>query len=273
VRQWVEKLRGGDSKLLAQIVPAVLSLVFEGAGIHFLQDGFSGGHVRTRREGRSLQLSRYEHDFDSEHGVLGTVMTARGPETLMLYGDGYLLGRLVEPVEPHSVTARLIERQRAKVFLASTATLLDWASDATRQCDESASADRRFICSELPTTAPRMSELGTLPLPPPPFTYQSLLVSTSIDGAGNAPQFGVRAVFLSQLGSRAQWMTSYNFGVLTRLGQGPTSQVLGEFAYMFHWRWAARFLLNAGPFAYFGFRNFQQGVVPFAGIGSSCRSK
>ncbi|MFN7135650.1 MAG: hypothetical protein ACK4N5_26495, partial [Myxococcales bacterium] len=145
-------------------------------------------------------------------------------------------------------------------------------------CDEGDAA-RAFACAQLPTRAPlaaghaaggdapRTLAPGTLPVPPPPFSYQSLLFSTSHDASGGPPQLGLRTVFLSQLGSRANWMTSYHVGLLTTLGRGERAQLVTEFSYMFHWRWAARFLLNAGPFAFGGLRGLGEGVSPFAGVG------
>jgi hypothetical protein len=301
VRRELELLAGPPSPersaLLARVSPALMSLVFEGAGVHFLQDGFSGGHVRLQRSAENLEDSRVWHDQDGENGVLSYVGTERGREVFWLYGDGFLLGQAVggsvrcapTPLgtarSPEELTTCLLEAQRARVYSASAASLLDWAliggphddpaQDAPRRCTED-SPLARFVCDELPTSAPSvrppapataLPRAGTLPLPPPPFHYQSFLVTTSLDAAGGPPQLGVRTVFLSRLGVRANWMTSYHLGVLTRLGAGPTSEVLTEFSFMFHWRWAARFLVNAGPFAYFGFRDFTGTVSPFFGIG------
>lgn len=299
VRRWVRVLAEGPGldrdALTRRLVPAVLSLVFEGAGLHFLQDGFAGGHVRVSRAALSIEESRYEHDFDSEHGVAAYVRTERRVESQLLFGDDFLLGRLESGARcdnsrlgsptPELVTACVLERQQARVLLSTTASLLDWAlPDGVSDADD-VNAPRRcaqegalpaFVCAQLPTAAPSLvrpstgatlSRLGALPIPPPPFAYQSFLVSTSLDLAGGPPELGVRAVFLSSLGSPANWMTSYHFGLMTRLGGGATSQVLGEFSYMFHWRWAARFLVNAGPYAFAGLRGLGQGDVPFAGLG------
>jgi hypothetical protein len=278
VRAQVARLSGPGSverdALARSLVTPLLALVFEGAGLHYLQDSLSGGHVRVQRLAYDLETSRYQHDADSVHGVVARVTTAESSEEVVLFGDGYLLGTplLASRCEgeesgwsPLQVTHCLLQRQRAVILRASTASLLRWAQGPGN------AFSRRHLMVVAPGD-PRPPEgveipRGELPTPPPPFSYQSFLFSTSADVLGGPPQLGVRAVFLHELDSRANWMTSYHFGLLARLGRGPQSQLSGEFSYMFHWRWAARFLLNGGPFAFVGLGDFDRGASPFLGVG------
>ena len=108
---------------------------------------------------------------------------------------------------------------------------------------------------------------GAIPVPPPPFSYESLLFSSSISTFGQRAQLGMRLVMLSELGSRANWMTSYNIGVLTTLGKNGLDQVLSEFSYVFHFRWAARFLINAGTFIQNGLQRIEGPSSFFSAIG------
>lgn len=284
VRAQVDALQGEPSAareaLARGLVSPWVSLVFAGAGLHYLQDMLSGGHVRVQRTAYDLRRSRYEHDADSANGVPAVVTTWGSSEELLLHGDGFLLdapspGARCDvahegPRSPEDVTHCHLVRQREALRAGTTAALLHWA------LGEDASANG-YVVRHLLTGAPghptpphtrdRIVPSGTLPSPPPPFSYQSFLFSTSLDAAGGAPQVGVRTVFLTELDRRANWMTSYHLGLLARLGSGEQSQLSGEFSYMFHWRWAARFLVNAGPFAYVGLGDFDTGASPFLGVG------
>ncbi len=286
VRAEVALLSGpasAERDALAQsLVSPLVALVFEGAGLHYLQDGLSGGHVRVQRLAYDLKGSRYQHDEDGQNGVPAQFTTSTRVDELVLFGDGFVLGMpqpgsacdALADAPPERITHCLLYRQRSALLTASTASLLHWAGTGND-----------FVRAHLPITAPGepppatrpdpdgqtgnivLIPRGALPTPPPPFSYQSFLFSTSVDAAGGPPQVGVRTVFLSELDSRANWMTSYHFGLLARLGQGEQSQLTGEFSYMFHWRYAARFLINAGPFAYGGLGGFQDRAEPFVGAG------
>lgn len=279
------------SVLAEALVPPVLSLVLEGSGLHFLQDGFSGGHVRMDRLAYGLEDSRHIHDADSRSGVAATRGTPSGVQRFHAWGDGYLLGtapagalRCTEPSESLSegeVSACLLKHQRGLVASSTMASLIDWALEGEPgregACEAAEDSPASWVCRALPTratigaglergTPPSVLGRGTMPPAPPPFSYQSLLISTGAELRGGPPQIGARAVFLSALGARANWMTSYDLGVLASVG--PTGGVQGEFAYSFHWRWAARFLLHAGPFVFVGMEEIgtaRSGAI--AGVG------
>ncbi|MFL5322440.1 MAG: hypothetical protein ACJ790_22465 [Myxococcaceae bacterium] len=250
-----------DHEKAKRLLPILTSLVFESAGLHYLQDSLSGGHVRLDRSAYGLADSRYQHDQDSRNGLPTPVSIGGTTRNLVLFGDGYLLGGESGDCASN-VTPCLLREQRSVVLGTTTASLLQWLG-----------ADPSYVqshqLSASPSSTPASVALGAPPNPPPPFSYQSLLLSTSIDAAGGPPQIGVRAVFLSALGSRANWMTSYHFGLLTRVGQGHTSQVTTEFSYMFHWRWAARWLINMGPYAFAGVGGLGQSSNALAGVGPS----
>ena len=284
--------------LLDAVASGLMALVFEGPGLHFLQDGQAAGHLRVVPQPHDLEASRFFHDTDGRAGVTASLGTRTGSTLFVGFGDGYLLGPELVRAEGCDTglqpsreknAACLLRRQRGLLVLTTTASMLDWAFGGLLEdgssampsegCPESDTPER-FVCRYLPTRppspgtaeagAPRTLAEGTLPVPAPPFSYESLLLSSSLDAAGDATQIGARLVFLNQLGARANWMTSYHLGLMsTSATKTEPSQLLLEFSHMFHWRWAARFLVNAGPFVYGGLRGFGESVSTFGGTGPS----
>ena len=68
-------------------------------------------------------------------------------------------------------------------------------------------------------------------------------------------------------------MRSFRLGLVATLGQQNRDQWLVDGGFHLHWRWAARFTLEAGIGAYLGFRGFQRedqtffmGLSPVAGL-------
>ena len=134
-------------RLSHALLSASLSLIYEASGLHFLQDCFAGGHMRTIRTRGGLQESRYDHDADNRDGVIATYYTAKHSQRFVAYGDTYLLG--AGPTRPPSVnesdaSSCSIERsssphpdyhgarcalqvQRGLISLATMSSLLDWA--------------------------------------------------------------------------------------------------------------------------------------------------
>ena len=53
-----------DPMLMRATVSALLGLVYEGAGLHFLQDNLAGGHLRVDRAAHGLGIARHLHDTD-----------------------------------------------------------------------------------------------------------------------------------------------------------------------------------------------------------------
>lgn len=270
VRGYLNALKeeGDGGPRASALYAPLVGLVFEAASLHYLQDSLSGGHIRVNRAAYGLYDSRALHDADSHHGVPVHLRTRSALTELLAFGDGYLLD--ADPTPPacdatatgRELTLCLLQTQRSWLLAASTASLLDLLSVESEQ-----------VALRLPTAPPGVRAgdvaIGVPPTAPAPLSYQSILVSTSVDAAGGAPQLGVRTVFLSPLGRRANWMTSYHAGILTRTGQGRQSAVTLELSYMFHFRWAARWLLNMGPYAFGGATGFGQSVNPIFGVGPS----
>lgn len=308
-RKWLAALGGPDAPLTAEgarlldaVASALFGAIFEGAGLHFLQDALSGGHVRTNRAARGLEAARYDHDEDCRVGVPVWLATRGGGGRLVAFGDRYLLSpgpalearcdwAQVEGSPPGEVSACLLRRQRGALLAVSAASLMDWAmgglfgEEPAGAAGEGAcdfpEAEKGFVCRYLPTQAPVLDGMqgaegaplrlaqGSLPLPPPPFSYQSLAVVGGLDLGGEEARSGARLSLLSELGALATWMTSYEVGLLlTHGGGGAPLESFTEFAYLFHWRWAARFLVNMGPYVYGGLRGFGgEEVTGFAGLG------
>jgi len=310
-------VKGGESPLVVDVldrtVSSLMAAVFVGVGLHFMQDNFSGGHLRTVPSAHDLEVTRTAHDADGHEGVRASLETRLGTTEFVAFGDSYLLGPLLEPdavcrpapdvargatagASPSASTSCLVQEQRGLLFASLSAALVDWAlggplseptGDAALATERAAwpaggcpaeDSPVRFACRYLPTRAnvasgmprPTSSGLlaaGTLPTPLAPFSYESLLFATGIDAAGRGLQVGARAVFLSQLGPRADWMTSYHFGLMSVIRGAHNPDLLTEFSYMFHWRWAARFLVNAGAFVHGGVRGLGGSVTSYAGVG------
>ncbi len=304
-------------RLLAATSSSVMGLVFEGSGLHFLQDGLAAGHMRTIRTRGGLQEARYDHDLDNRHGVVAIFRTRAGEFPLVAFGDSFLLGPqseeapevcdgfeslLVHGEQPdkNKVSMCLIQHQRGLLAASSMASLLDWAlggtlygvqsgdevvqaasgeSDLKSGVCDGLSDVQKFICVNLPSRATFVAgeELpvgvygdvmhqGSLPVPPPPFSYEALSTRIGFDIQGRAPQVNVSFTLLSELDDLANWLTSYRVGLTTSLGEGVAQQGFMDFTYSFHWRWAARFLIDGGMSTYAGFRDFDSDAQFFTGV-------
>lgn len=315
--------------LLSQTTSALMGLVFEGTGLHFLQDGLSGGHIRTIQAKR-LSERRAEHDIDNRDGVVAIVRSAEAEHTLIAYGDTYLLGpdpqkeigachwgdlerqSQASGLDPTRNSTCLVRHQRGVLIATTVASLTDWSlggllfADQDREiCSKSTSEkpvdrDRDFVCRVLPVTAPRApgfeaqgwrstattgssSQLelrqssprqqqarlipGVLPIPQAPYTYESLAVNLAIDPDGKGNQIGLDVALFSRLGSRAGWLTSHRIGLRLLGGTEERNRFTADYAFGFHFRWAARFLLDGEPFVFFGARNLGYNREFIMGIG------
>lgn len=286
-------------KDLDAVVASLVALVFEGSGIHYLQDGFAGGHIRTIRTRGGLAEARYDHDHDNAEGVAAILRTRSGDYPFVAYGDSHLLNTSPEPdncdwqeiaradVSTARVRTCLVRHQRALVVGTSAASLLDWALGGLlfepveeNRCDEG--PVQSAVCSILPITAvrapgeisPRTAlsngmHRSTLPIPPPPFGYESLVTLAAFDVSGSNTQYGLQLTILSELDTFANWMTSYRMALFLSPGEGDANRFVGEFSYNFHWRWSARFLLEAGAFGFAGFRGLGEQISFLSGLGPS----
>ena len=297
------------AKLLEDASVAVMSLVFEGSGVHFLQDGLAAGHMRTIRTRGGLLEARHDHDLDNRHGVVAIFHTREGVFPFVAFGDSFLLGpqhadvpEVCSGFEASSSMTRaqvsmcLIQHQRGVVTATSMASLLDWALGGTLYGQQAPETDEpsmctarqgleRFVCAHLPSRATfvggedspagaagEVMYKGSLPVPPLPYAYEALTTRIGFDVSGRAPQVNVSFTLLSELDDLANWLTSYRVGLTTSVGQGVSQQGFLDFTYSFHWRWAARVLVEGGVSTFAGFRDFDtdsqffMGLSPVAGL-------
>lgn len=287
---------GSSTIRLRSTVSALLALLFEGSGLHFLQDGFAAGHLRAAPR-RDMADRRYDHAIDNRQGVRASLQTGAGITTVVLYGDEYMLGPQpggatctgtpggVGDADPgqNEVTACILREQRGRLVTAGAASLLDMVQPVTSVSSHSSacqslSGSARMICLYLPWRAAVVPGYGsrkvfarplasTLPIPEPPFSYQSLSIGSGFDVAGSASQLSLNIALYEGLGPYSTWLTSHRIGVRITSGTGQLSQFMFEYGYRFHWRWAARFLVDAGLYGYQGFRGLQTGINYFAGFG------
>jgi len=254
---------------LDQTLTSLIALIFEGSGLHYLQDNMAGGHIRTRIEAYDLGDSREFHELDGQYGVVADLHTARGKKPFVAYGDTYLFGRNNDRycdkyinTNPTEMTACLLQYNRGLLAASSTASLLDWASGGTQfkenSCDKKHSENKDFICEFLPTNSttasgsgfqsPKMISKGTLPPEIPDFNFQSITMSLGYPNKADKQQVGVDLKFLSGLGNNSIWLTSWNFSFHQTSGD-HLQRYSADFSYMFHYRMAARFLFFGSPYA------------------------
>ena len=291
---------------LDMVVASLKGLVFQGSGLHYLQDAYAGGHIRTIRTRGGLAESRHDHNFDNEEGVSAVIRTRAGDFPFVAFGDQFLLGRHhVSPENcnweglaesnpsPERVTACLLRHQRGLMVATSTASIVDWAVDGLLfepvepgRC--TASDLESSVCNLLPlapvksagTLPPRDFSVtgglrpGNLPVPPPPFEYESLVTTVAFDVGGTKAQYGLQFTMLSQFDRYAHWLTSYRAALLatTGSGVGDDNKIMTEFSYNFHYRISARVMADTGLGAFAGFRgigddlSFMSGITPSAGL-------
>lgn len=296
VRERLETL-SGDA--VDGIFAKLLALTFEGAALHFLQDGLASGHMRTIRSREDLSEVRHDHDLDNHHGVVADLQTAAARHRFFAYGDAHLLAESPAPgclqgwplmnaldsVIPEVLTACSIRHQRGILVAATTASLLDVslggpAFERSTACSREGRASN-FVCRFLPIRATEATghtipdivekdlQPGVLPVPPPEYSYQSLSIRIGLEVPSNVQQLGVKVSFLEQLDNHGHWLTSWRFGLHTTLGDGGDNQWVADASYHFHYRLSARFMFEMGPFWFAGLRDVSSDVGFFAGIGPS----
>jgi hypothetical protein len=293
------------SELIHALVSSILSLVYEGSGLHFLQDSLAGGHMRTIRTRGGLQEARYDHDMDNHDGVIATYQTAVKRHKFIAYGDSYLLGPGPQgspsQSNPQSTcnppkekkTNRVhggrcaLEVQRGLISLATMGSLLDWAYGGLmypHDIQETKTSPHlvkmiTYLRKTIPTTPPISSGIerslsdhlnqANLPIPPPDFSYQVLSHRFGFDAAGSVPRLGIQLSLLDTLGYFAHWLSSYRFGLYVDIGDEDLNRWSLDAGYIFHFRWAARFTLDLGLSTHMGWRNFDQGINWYTGITPS----
>lgn len=275
----------------AQVLSALIALIYEGAGLHYLQDGFSGGHVRVSRLGQGLGNSRHMHNEDCKHGVATTVGTHKGIHGFVAFGDGYLLtpaGNLPPDcfsraqLSKEQYSACLVAHQRRLMIDVGIASLTDWVQGGVLYTDTPRCSDTKWhelICAQLPTRAPlgvglssidqppKRLYFGTIPDPPRPYSYESLSMLWAIEGTGKATQMGLNIRFTQEMGQKAHWMRSWDISLLSTTRGTTTTEALGHISHLFHWRMNARFLINLGPMIHLGWRGYGDNVNYFMGSG------
>lgn len=289
---------------LNRTASALKALVFQGTGLHYLQDGFAGGHIRTIRDHGSLGESRYNHNYDNEEGLSAVLRTRAGDFPFVAFGDAFMLGAHQEmpphchlehlhpaSLSPQQVTACLMRHQRGLVTASASAALIDWAVGGMlmEPADPGAcqqSPLHQATCNLLPLTAvasagalppnhpepDRGLHHGDLPVPPPDFAYESLVTAMAFDVAGSKAQYGLQLTLHSQLDRYAHWLTSYRAALRGSYGLDNENQILTELSYNFHFRLSTRLMFEAGAGGFAGFDGigdslrFMSGLFPSTGV-------
>ena len=272
--------------IVDEVLVNVLSLVMEGTGIHYLQDGLAGGHMRTIRSREALVAVRYDHDADNRDGVVAVTRTREGPLTFVAWGDGYLLGRAPQPVcDPKAQTDEanatcLLRQQRGLLAAATQASLLDWAQGGQvyRRDWTCRGPLSEFVCVALPLVAPSTSAQastapitrlhhGTLPVPPPDFSYESLSIGVGYQPFDEVPSLSLRFATFREIDIPAHWLTSWEARLDSRFGERQRQSLTADLGFGFHYRMWARVMLDLVPAAFVGIRDFDNSLDFFAGVG------
>lgn len=299
IADFIDRLRGfseqadpveiiGLRRDLDRIGAALKSLVFQASGLHYLQDGFAGGHVRTIRTRGGLAEARHDHDYDNEEGLSVVLRTRAGDFPFVAFGDQFLLGdqgfrpddcdwhQLAAEAgtgaeDPDRVAACLLRYQRGLVVAVSTAGLIDWAvggmmDDPVDPARCEASDTESAVCDLLPLTpvstpgalpARNVDETtglrpGNMPVPPPPFSYESLVTTVGFDIGGSATQYGLQLTMLTEFDRFAHWLTSWRVGIGATNITDDNRQIVGRLSHNFHYRFSARVMFEGGLFGMAG---------------------
>ncbi len=275
-----------DPMLTDQVVVRLLSLIFEGTGLHYLQDGLAGGHMRTIRSREALVEVRHDHDADNRDGVAAVIETPVGAATFVAWGDGYLLGRAPathcdwSSNDPPVISTCLLRQHRGVVAAATIASLVDWAHGGAvyRGLDCSAGVENT-ICRGLPVAAPRVAGPppaqmrttllvpGNMPVPPPDFSFESLSVGFGLAPWTSTPLLSARFATFGEMDIPAHWLRSWQIRLETGLGTGANQTLGAEVGFGFHYRIYARVMLDLVPVVFAGVRDFSgSGMQAYAGL-------
>ena len=302
--QFLDDKNTKESRELANaVLSATLSLIYEGSGLHFLQDSLAGGHMRTIRTRGGLKEARYDHDADNRDGVIASYNTAQKSHLFVAYGDAYLLGfgphytvtlkndnnrpcpSSATPFSRYHGGRCALSVQRGFLTLATLGSLLDWSYGGLMYQDEQNISDKQLqriyqkLTKMMPMSSPMTvkshddkavatKRLGraNLPVPPPDFSYQVLSNRFAFDLAGSTPRLGLQLKLLDTLGAFAHWLSSYQFGLNVDLGEGDLNRWSLDAGYAFHFRWAARFTIDMGLSSHMGWKEFNTGIDWYVGI-------
>lgn len=274
-----------DPRLADRIVVHLLSLVFEGTGLHYLQDGLAAGHMRTIRSREALVEVRHDHDEDNRDGVAAVIETATGSAAFVAWGDGYLLSRAPAPrcdwdsSEPNVVSACLLAHQRGIIAASTVASLVDWAYGGAAyrglECDTGL---ERAVCMGLPLRAPRIASTtvdvrvpsrlipGTLPVPPPDFSFESFSLAFGYAPWTESPSIAMRFAAFQEMDIVAHWLRSWQVSGQMNFAGGAEQSVAAALGFGFHYRFYARVMLDLIPVAFLGVRDFEADAQLFAGM-------
>jgi hypothetical protein len=191
------------------------------------------------------------------------------------------------------ITKCLIAYQRSLLLAVTQASLMDWGqssieashfskTDYQNWIDEFLPIQRTTVIGEEEASVSMGREVnhgqvnhgqanpqaigGNIPIPPPPFKYESLSNRWGFDLRGKSPQLNLQLSFFEELGRFAHWGTSFQWGIFTNIGDHERRQYSSEFGYHFHFRFSARFLINLGMAGYLGFKGLDSDVAYFMGM-------
>lgn len=271
------KIRKGDQHTRDALVSATFGVLFRGVGLHFLQDGLAGGHLRTIRSRESLSEVRHDHDTDNRAGVIAIFPTATEQTPFIAFGDSYLLGNAFgedscenmvasSRMESSDVTDCLLRFQRALLVGSSRENLIDFVMDNR--------VGGKFAMNQMVNVPSKILRdggggtyrKGSLPVPAPTFSFESLAFRFGFSSRDNSPQIGLKLEALTELDNPAHWMVSYQLGLNYQPRYNGGESLYVDFAYAFHYRYFARVTLDFIPSLYGGVYGLGGQAETFFGV-------
>ncbi len=277
LKAFLARVKEGDKKARDALVSAMFGALFRGAGLHYLQDGIAGGHLRTIRSRESLLEVRHDHDVDNEAGVIAVYSSGDTTTPFVAFGDSFLLGgrfgnshcksmTLDSKMNDGDVTDCLLRFQRALLVGTSSENLVHFVLG--RQRSSAFSPNQKVsVPGEIQTNPrSRTHTFGSLPVPAPTFSFESLAFRFGFSTRDSSPQLGLKLEALTELDDPAHWMVSYQLGLNYQPRYYGGESLFADFAYAFHYRFFARATLDLVPSVYGGFHGLDSQTQAFFGF-------
>lgn len=277
LKTFLLKIKKGDTEARDSLIAATLGTLLRGAGLHFLQDGLAGGHLRTIRSRESLSEVRHDHDIDNEAGVIAIFSTKNTKTPFIAFGDSFLLGgrfgdshcegmTKAAKMKDGDVTDCLLRLQRALLVGTSSENLMHFVL-GRKNTHIFSPSQKVSVPGEVDRNLEsRTYAFGSLPVPAPTFSFESLSFRFGFSTRDLSPQIGLKLEALTELDDPAHWMVGYQLGFNYQPRYYGGESLFLDFAYAFHYRYFARATLDLAPSVYGGVHGLNDDLQSFFGF-------
>ncbi len=277
LKTFLSRIKKGDKAARDSLIAATFGTLFRGAGLHFLQDGLAGGHLRTIRSRESLSEVRHDHDVDNKAGVIAVYSSPKSKTPFIAFGDSYLLGGRFgssncdgmtrkNKMKDGDVTDCLLRFQRALLVGTSSENLMQFVLGRENNDVFSLSQKVSVPGEVAQNPISRTYASGSLPVPAPTFSFESLSFRFGFSTRDSSPQLGLKMEALTELDDPAHWMVGYQLGLNYQPRYYGGESLFLDFAYAFHYRYFARATLDLAPAVYGGVYGLGEDAHSFFGF-------